>query len=152
MELNEVKIHAWIVRLSVAVGIIVGILSWRNGVTLGWLIFRAALSIALIYLLCSGSVALFLKNGSDTADDSDTADAFAQLHTDSQGKGSILDIALGDDDNGPGVPPGTPGGPAAGKPASSPSPGQVDASLHSRAVSSEQQAEIVRRMGWEEKE
>ncbi len=61
MELDEIKIHAWIVRLSVAVGIIVGILSWRNGVTLGWLIFRAALSIALIYLLCSGSVALFLK-------------------------------------------------------------------------------------------
>lgn len=137
MELDEVKIHAWIVRLSVAVGIIVGILSWKNGITFGWLIFRVALSIAVIYVLCSGSVALFIKNGPDALDDLDNSDISGQLHTNEPGKGNILDVALGDDDGGE-------------RPAA-PSPGQVDSSLRSRSVSSEQQAEIVRRMGWEEK-
>ena len=132
MELDDVKLHTWIVRLAVGAGIVVGMLSWINGISLGWLIFRIVLTFVLIYFLCEGSMLLFTRNAPERAEDISLDDQ-KLVHNEGENKGSILDIALGDDDAG--VP--------------LPAPGQVNASLSSGTVTSEQQAEIVRRMGWE---
>ncbi len=132
MELDDVKLHTWIVRFAVGAGIVVGMLSWINGISLGWLIFRIVLTFVLIYFLCEGSMLLFTRNAPERAEDISLDDQ-KLVHNEGENKGSILDIALGDDDAG--VP--------------LPAPGQVNASLSSGTVTSEQQAEIVRRMGWE---
>ena len=125
MEFDENRWQQWIILIAGGVALLVGILSWSKGLYLEWLLIRMLLSCVLIYTLCWGSVVLFNRSAPEETEIEFSSDPM---------KGSLLDIAVGSDEEG----------------AIYTIPGQVDSVLSSGNMSSEQQAEIVRRMGWGE--
>ena len=134
------QLRLWSWKLSLTTAILICLLSWVNGVALVWIIVRAALAFLVIYTLVLGSLSLFIK----TADPELDKDALDQNFD----QGTIIDISLGDglnldSEEDYAIPPDSKTG--LGRYA-----GQVDPALVS-GVGHQQQADIVRRMGWEEK-
>ncbi len=137
---KDEQLRLWSWNLSLITAILICLLSWINGIALVWVIVRAALAFLVIYTLVLGSLSLFIKTAYPDLD----KDALDQNH----GQGTIIDISLGDGQNldlneDYAIPPNSKTG--VGMYA-----GQVDPALVS-GVDHQQQADIVRRMGWEEK-
>ena len=149
---KDEKLRLWSKYLALVTAILICLLSWINGVTLGWIVVRAALTFLVIYSLTLGSIVLFLKTAYPDLDEAVPEQNIKQ--------GTLIDISLGDDsveqventykiDQKPDLNenesvPGT------GKIGVGTCAGQVDPALASGVVSHQQQADIVRRMGWEE--
>ena len=125
-------VQRWILRFSLGIALFVGLLSWLNDVSLVNIIIRLGIAYGIMYFLLAGVFSLFEKTG------------MPELESDLQGtksdseseRGVLLDVAVGEEEirNPEGQDPGF--------------PGQVDQDLRTGLQDSEQQAEIVRRMGW----
>ncbi len=118
--------RVWAFRLSLGTTLIVVVLSWSNAVKLFELVVRAGVSFGVMFLLLAGILSLFEKTALPTT----RKDASVS------GRGGIIDFSVGEEDNL--APQATDAG----------FPGQVDPSLGNGILDGEQQAEIVRRMGW----
>ena len=129
----------WAWRFSTLVALLVGLLSWWNGVEPFSLIFRIALAFAVIFGLTSGSFYLFTKFAPLSAEET-PADG-------GDGRGGLLDVTVGDDpENSPESNEGK-GMEAQAMPKDW-RPGQLSPSLMGGLPDDKKQAEIVRRMGW----
>ena len=128
---NNDRVRVWIFRISIGTTLIVVLLSWSNALKLFDLVVRAGVSFGVMFLLLAGISSLFEKTA---------LPAFQKGTSDSGSeRGSLIDFSVGEED--------------ILRPQSSASgfPGQVDSSLGNGMLDGEQQAEIVRRMGWGEK-
>lgn len=125
---NREFLRVWTLRLSLVTMIIVVILSWINAVKLFDMLVRAGVSFGLMYLLLTGSLILFDKTGIPPIpeEQSDTAPE----------RGGLVDFSVGEDEI------------QVSQGADSAFPGQVDPNLSEGVLDGQQQAEIVRRMGW----
>jgi len=126
---NSVMFQLWAMRLSLATGLIVVLLSWLNGVGMVDLIIRAGVSFGVMYLLMAGFLSLFKRMASPELENE-------QPHSASE-CGGVIDFSVGDDEL------------QKTQVQDSKLPGQVDQDLSAGLPDSERQAEIVRRMGWE---
>jgi hypothetical protein len=126
---NCVVYQIWIMRITLTTTLIVVVLSWINAVKIPGLIVRAGVSFGIMYFLLAGSLRLFEWAAPQEPQN--------ELTCSDSGQGGFIDIAIGDDElQTPQV--------------QDPSfPGQVDPSLSTGLPGSKQQAEIVRRMGWD---
>lgn len=151
------QIKVWLRRLAALTALAVGLLSWFGGVPLIFIILRMGLAFTVIYGLGMGGLFLFEQGAAK-----DTAAAV-------QDKGSLIDIAVGEqaaglqeeayvdgeryvEPAGSGSSLGAPGN--LGSPGSQGQiggrlPGQVKQNLRGGLPDIETQADIVRRMGWE---
>ena len=118
--------RVWAFRLSLGTTLIVVVLSWSNAVKLFDLVVRAGVSFGVMFLLLAGILSLFEK----------TALPATQEDTSVSGRGGLIDVSGGEEDI------------LAPKVTDNGFPGQVDPSLGNGELNGEQQAEIVRRMGW----
>lgn len=125
---NEVY-HIWIMRITLATTLIVVSLSWINAVSIPNIIVRGGVSFGAMYLLMAGSLSLFEKTASHIPQNEQQISSDADC-------GGVIDFSVGDDEFKPELQPSS-------------LPGQVDPSLSKGLPGSKQQAEIVRRMGWE---
>ncbi|OLN33483.1 hypothetical protein [Desulfosporosinus metallidurans] len=125
---NSELVRVWAFRLSLGTTLIVVVLSWSNAVKLFDLVVRAGVSFGVMFLLLAGILSLFEKTALPVSQNG-TSDSVS-------GRGSFIDVSVGEED-------------ILGSQASdSGFPGQVDPSLSNGILDGEQQAEIVRRMGW----
>ncbi len=136
---KDEQLRLWSWNLSLVTAILICLLSWLNGVALVWILVRAALAFFVIYTLTLGSLGLFIKTAHP--------DLNKEVLKQNLSQGTIIDISLGNDHNldlneDHAVPLGSKTG--LGMYA-----GQVDPALVS-GVGHQQQADIVRRMGWKE--
>ncbi|MDR3271363.1 MAG: hypothetical protein LBT32_07665 [Peptococcaceae bacterium] len=127
----------WFRNLAIGLAIIVGILSWRSGVNVFWLIVRMVLAFITFYLLCYGSLTLFLKTAPPAEETEEE-------------QGRLLDVVVGEGEKGVSSP--EPEIPASGIGLYKTSPGQVKPDLLKGLPDPKQQADIVRRMGWGDEE
>ena len=121
----------WSLRLSLGTALIVLALSWINEIKFFDLILRAGVSFGLIYLLTMGTLSLFEKAAPAQADDSQE-DSEAEC-------GTAIDFSVGDAEDEVLL---------ASLGQDHELPGQVNRDLKTGLPSSEKQAEIVKRMGW----
>lgn len=119
--------RVWAIRLTVFTSLIVAMLSWINDVKLLQLLIRAGVSFGVMYLLLVGTITLFIRTAIQIPEVKPLDSKIEQ--------GEIIDFTVGD------VPKNLQG-------KESQFPGQIDQNLSSGLPDSEQQAEIVRRMGW----
>ena len=125
---NEVY-QIWVMRISLATTLIVVVLSWINGMRIPNLIVRGGISFGVMYLLMAGILSLFEKTASKEPQ--------IKRQTSSAGsRGGVIDFTVGDDEHKV-------------QSEDSSCPGQVDPSLSKGLLGNKQQAEIVRRMGWD---
>jgi hypothetical protein len=147
--LNITTLRVWTWRLALFVAFIVALLSYLGGVSFLWIVFRSILAYGLIYGLSEIGVYLFEKTGINEDFNSDV------------NLGALLDIAVGEEgeqpsldfDSGEEVILGQPNalnGYSSGGVEQTPIPGQVTQDLAQGLPNEQQQAEIVRRMGWGE--
>jgi len=120
----------WGMRLSLVTSLIVVLLSWINGVRILDLVVRAGISFGVMYLLTIGILSLFERTSPPKPETE-------QLSSDA-GRGGVIDFSVGDDEF------------QSSQEQGSKLPGQVDGDLKAGLPSSERQAEIVRRMGWDD--
>ncbi|TGE32809.1 hypothetical protein [Desulfosporosinus sp. Sb-LF] len=127
---NYEQFKTWAMRLSLVTMVLVTLLSVINKVKIFDIIVRAGVSFGVMYLLMVGILRLFER----------TAPQQLQKETTSSdiGRGSFIDFSVGDDTQQ--APQGE----------DSQFPGQVDRDVSAGLPDSERQAEIVRRMGWDE--
>lgn len=131
---NRVVYQIWAMRISLATTLIVVVLSWINGVKIPYLIVRGGISFGVMYLLMAGILTLFEKTAAQEPQNRRQSSVDAS-------RGGVIDFSVGEDDvgtdelNHPIQP--------------SNFPGQVDPNLSKGLPDSEQQAEVVRRMGWD---
>jgi hypothetical protein len=119
----------WVLRLSLAVALLVVVLSWINALKIFDLIVRAGVSFGVMYLLMLGSLSLFERTAAQVPEEE-------QISTDAE-RGGLIDFSVGDDEfQAPAV-------------QDSKLAGQVDPGLSGGIQDGQRQAEIVRRMGWE---
>ena len=121
--------RVWTMRLSVVTTLIVVLLSWGNEVKTLQLIVRAGVAFGVMYFLLVGTLSLFNKTATKMPQEKPVETKV--------GPGGVIDFAVGDDE------------PQNLQVQESRFPGQVDQNLSSGLPDSEQQAEIVRRMGWD---
>ncbi len=126
---NSVVFQMWARRISLATTFIVIVLSWINAVSIPNLIVRGGVSFGVMYLLMAGFLSLFEKTA---AQEPQTK----RQYSSEAGRGGVIDISVGDDELKP-------------QRQDANFPGQVDPSLGKGLTGSKQQAEIVRRMGWD---
>ena len=126
---NRELYQLWAMRLSMVTTVIVVMLSWINRLSLLNLIVRAGVSFGVMYLLMTGILNLFERTAIPETENS-------QPDSDS-GCGNNIDFSVGDVELLG----------AEGQEAEF--PGQIDRDLSSGLPDSKQQAEIVRRMGWD---
>lgn len=130
---NSEFFQVWILRLALVTTIIVVLLSWINAVKIFDLIVRAGVSFGVMYFLMVGTLSLFERTAPQKPQDEQTSS--------DDGRGGVIDFSVGDDELQPLPPQDTR------------LAGQVDPFLSTGLPDGEQQAEIVRRMGWgDEKE
>lgn len=128
---NFVVYQTWVIRITLATTLLVVVLSWINAVKISDIFIRAGVSYGVMYFLMAGSLHLFEWAAPPEPEDE-------QPNLDSE-QGGLIDISIGDDELQPQQVQDT-----------DPNfPGQVDPSLSTGLPGSKQQAEIVRRMGWE---
>ena len=125
---NRELYQLWAMRLSIVTTVIVVMLSWINRLSLLNLMVRAGVSFGVMYLLMIGILNLFERTAP-----SETENRQPDLDS---GYGDI-DFSVGDVEL-----LGAQGHEAE-------FPGQIDRDLSSGLPDSKQQAEIVRRMGWQ---
>ena len=128
---NSVVYQIWAMRITMATTFIVVVLSWINAVRIPDLIVRGGISFGVMYILMAGIFSLFEKTASQKPQN-------RRQSSSDDGRGEVIDFSVGDDELKPETPPST-------------FPGQVDPSLSKGLPGSKQQAEIVRRMGWDDK-
>jgi len=126
---NSELLQVWALRLSIATTFIVVSLSWINGVMLVDLMVRSGVSFGVMYLLTVGILSLFERTAPQEPQ--------SELTESDSGCGGIIDFSVGGDE------------PQRLQPQDSKLPGQLDKDLSAGLPDSKQQAEIVRRMGWE---
>ncbi|MEA4900857.1 hypothetical protein [Desulfitobacterium sp.] len=127
MDKETLRIWAW--RLALGTALVVGILSWVTKVGFLRIMIRIILSYLLIYGLSYGSLYWFEKAappGDDVPPDNRVEDELNGT------RGALFDVAVGEDEMDP------------------PIAGQVNADLSEGLPDAEQQADMVRRMGWGE--
>ena len=125
---NRELYQIWAMRITMATSLIVVVLSWVNAVRITEIIIRAVFSFGVMYLLMAGILSLFEKTASP--------DPQIQQSNSDAGCGGVIDFSVGEEDLKPEI-------------QSSSFPGQVDPSLSEGLPDSKQQAEVVRRMGWD---
>ncbi|KLU60394.1 hypothetical protein CEB3_c32450 [Peptococcaceae bacterium CEB3] len=162
---ESLRVWAW--RLSVGTALMVGLLSFVQGVGFLGLMLRLPLTFFIMYALSAGSLYLFRKGSADAGLGSEASD----------GKGNLFDIVLGAETaaTAPGAGAVADSGLAAdaatadaatadaadaGAESAAPEkgapalfrglPGQVDAGLGEGLPDPAQQARIVRHMGWKD--
>jgi len=111
-------VRTWAWHIALAVSVLISLLSLKAGISFLFSILRAILSFCLIYGISAMALVTFNKTGSPMKEES---------------LGTLLDITVGQDDHS-----------AAKKPIA----GQVNLELTKGLPDAEQQAEIIRRMGW----
>lgn len=126
---NIELLQVWAMRLSLVTTLVVVLLSWINGVMIVDLMVRAGVSFGVMYLLTVGILSLFERTASQEPQ--------SEQSSSDSGRGGIIDFSVGDDEL------------QGSHSQDSKLPGQVDQDLSAGLPNSEQQAEIVRRMGWE---
>ncbi|HUS88718.1 MAG TPA: hypothetical protein VMW91_04980 [Desulfosporosinus sp.] len=127
---NSVVYQIWARRITLATTLIVVVLSWINAVRILDIIVRGGISFGVMYLLMAGILSLFEKTASQEPQNKQQSSSDA-------GRGGVIDFSVGDDELRPQI-------------QHSSFPGQVDPSLSKGLPGSKQQAEIVRRMGWDD--
>jgi hypothetical protein len=125
---NRELARVWALRLSLVTMMIVVILSWINAVKLLDLLVRAGVSFGVMFLLLVGSLILFEQTGILPSSE-ELTDTVSE-------RGGLVDFSIGDDET------------LVSQTSDSAFPGQVDPSLGDGILDGKQQAEIVRRMGW----
>ena len=126
---NIVGYQHWAMRITLTTTSIVVLLSWLNQVRILEILVRGGTSFLVMYFLMAGIRSLFEK----------TASQEVQVKPHSildGGRGGVVDFSVGDDETSAQIQPSS-------------FPGQVDPSLSAGLPGSKQQADIVRRMGWE---
>jgi len=128
-EQNSEMFQSWAMRITLATTLIVVVLSWLNAVRILDIIIRGVISFGVMYLLMAGILNLFEKTAVQESyyEDNLSSDA---------GRGEVIDFSVGDEELEPQIQPSS-------------YPGQVDPSLSTGLPGSKQQADIVRRMGWD---
>jgi len=131
---NRVAYQIWAKRISLATTLIVVTLSWIKGVRLSSLLVRGGISFGVMYLLLAGILILFEKTAAQEPQNKRQSSVDA-------GRGGVIDFSVGEDEAGtdtlnPQIQPSN-------------FPGQVDPNLSKGLPDSQQQAEVVRRMGWD---
>ncbi|HEY8875202.1 MAG TPA: hypothetical protein VIM32_00730 [Desulfosporosinus sp.] len=132
---NSVVYQSWSRRITLATTFIVVVLSWLNEVRIPDLIIRGVISYGVMYFLMAGILSLFENTASQEPKNSlksSTADSLKEA-----GRGGVIDFSVGDEEPKPQTQPEN-------------YPGQVDPNLRKGLPGSQQQAEIVRRMGWDD--
>ena len=86
-ELEQIRI--WIWRFSVLVAVLVGLLSWHNGIGLFNLILRVAIAFLVIYALLAGGCELFSRYSPSPPEPPDANGL--------DGRGTVFDVTVGDD-------------------------------------------------------
>ena len=136
---DSVVYQRWAMYMTLATSLIVVVLSWINGVKIAEIIIRGAVSFGIMYLLMAGILTLFEKTATQKPQNE-------QQPSSESGRGGVIDFSVGEDELSelnelkPKLQPEL-------QPSSF--AGQVDPSL-SKGLPGSQQAEIVRRMGWDE--
>ena len=146
-KFDREQFKVWLRLLAALTAAAVGVLSWLGGVSLVFLILRVSFAFLLIYGLSLGALLLFEHSGNQEA-----AAAAPE-------KGKFIDFAVGEQAE---ALPGeaylgeeaiAAAGSGSGEPLqadkSGSLPGQVKADLPAGLPDSATQADIVRRMGWE---
>lgn len=118
----------WAMRITLATTLIVVFLSWLNAVSIPEIIIRGGISFGVMYLLMAGILSLFEKTASQEPQN-------VQQSSSDVGRGGVIDFSVGEEELPPKMQPKS-------------YPGQVDPNLGKGLPGSQQQAEIVRRMGW----
>ncbi|MFZ3101235.1 MAG: hypothetical protein WA131_10540 [Desulfitobacteriaceae bacterium] len=148
---KDEQLRLWSKYLALVTASLICLLSWKNGVTLGWTLVRAASAFLVIYSLTLGSILLFMKTAYPDSDE--------EVLEQKLNQGTLIDISLGDDsverventysiDQKPDFNENE-SVLEADKIGVGTYAGQVDPALVS-GVGHQQQADIVRRMGWDE--
>jgi len=131
---NSEVYQIWAMRITLATTLIVVVLSWINAVKILDLIIRAGVSFAVMYLLMAGSLSLFET----------MAPPELEIETETEqlnsgiARGGVIDFSVGEDEL------------QGSRVQDLGFPGQVDPNLSAGLPGSKQQAEIVRRMGWDD--
>ncbi|MDP4127901.1 MAG: hypothetical protein Q8912_13300 [Bacillota bacterium] len=125
---NTQFVRVWAFRFSFVTMMIVVVLSWINAVKLVDVIVRAGVSFGGMFLLLVGSWNLFERTALPSLQNGPT-EAVSE-------RGGLVDVSVGDKDV------------LAPQAIDTAFPGQVAPSLSEGILDGEQQAEIVRRMGW----
>lgn len=138
---NSEVYQIWAKRITLATTLIVVGLSWVNDVTILDLIIRGGISFGIMYSLMAGILSLFRNTASEV--NKDYLKSSAEEGTTDMGRGGVIDFSVGDEGSQPEI-----------KPEFEPEiksanfAGQVDPNLSKGLPGSAQQAEIGRRMGW----
>ncbi|HZK53850.1 MAG TPA: hypothetical protein VFC84_06640 [Desulfosporosinus sp.] len=142
METQNSEVYQiWAKRITLTTTLIVVGLSWLNDVTTLDLIIRGGISFGIMYSLMAGILSLFKNTASEK--NRDYLKSSAEVGATDMGRGGVIDFSVGDE-----------GAQLEIKPKSEPEfkpsnfAGQVDPNLSKGLPGSAQQAEIGRRMGW----
>ena len=125
---SRVVYEIWTMRITLATTLIVVVLSWLNSMRISDIIIRGGVSFGIMYFLLVAIRSLFEKSASLRPQNEQQSSLDA-------GRGGVIDFSVGDNELSPEIP-------------SESFAGQVDPSLSKGLPGSQQQAEIVRRMGW----
>ena len=123
------EILLWIWRGSLFVAILVGMLSWKNGIMLTLCVLRAALTFIVLYRLTTGLVYLFQK----------AAPSGSVVGIGGSDKGIVFDTLVGLEGAE---------GLETERLDSKISPGQIQPGLGKELLDRERQSEILQRMGF----
>ena len=139
---NSIVYQLWARRITLATTLIVVVLSWINEVTLTDILIRGVISFLVMYLLMAGILSLFEKTASQNPQRNRL-----KTNTSETGRGGVIDFSVGDEEPKAKIK-------AESKAEFKPSSfaGQVDPNLSKGLPGSKQQAEIVRRMGWDDEQ
>lgn len=144
MDDETLRVWAW--RFALGIAFIVGILSWKTGVSFLWIMIRIIFSYLLMYGLSYGSLYVFKKNS--ILPNEDNLDSSRDGNTNNL-SGALLDVAVGQEDEQWDMPPADEQEKniSQGKSVSLRA-GQLNADLSQGMPDTEKQADMVRRMGW----
>lgn len=146
MDDETLKVWAW--RFALGTAVIIGILSWKTGVSFLQIMVRIIFTYLLMYVLSYGSLYGFNKTA--ILPKKDTADSLEERAVNNT-SGAFLDVAVGQEDSQWDIPRDT-----EQEKDNSPEKnsaliaGQLNADLSQGMPDTEKQAEMVRRMGWGE--
>ena len=124
----------WSTRITLSTTLIVVVLSWLNAMTILDIILRGMVSFGVMYFLMAGIHSLFKNTATQKPKNilkSSTKESSLEA-----GRGGVIDFSVGDEEIKP-------------QAQKAGFPGQVDPNLSKGLPGSQQQAEIVRRMGWD---
>ncbi|WP_425806984.1 hypothetical protein ACHOLT_07620 [Desulfitobacterium sp. Sab5] len=146
MDDETMRIWAW--RFALGTAVIIGILSWKTGVSFLRIMIRIIFSYLLMYGLSYGSLYGFKKTG--ILEKEDNANSLVERAVNNT-SGAFLDVAVGQEDSQWDIPRDTEQEQDnSSEKNSALIAGQLNADLSQGMPDTEKQAEMVRRMGWGE--